>query len=83
MMTDVTMTAQNADMIVDGYAFEMGPEDRVTVTNLGRPNHVGVFCLDGTVLETSMDDIEVVAVQNHLRRNVRFLEPDALEPEVA
>ena len=57
-MIDIKMIADEADMIVNGYAFKRCKEG-YRVLNLNRPDRATVLSLDGKVLETSMDDIEI------------------------
>lgn len=42
--------------------------------NLNRPDRATVLSLDGKVLETSMDDIEIRIVINYLEKNRKFME---------
>ena len=65
--------ADRADMIVNGYSFTKDG-DAVRVLNLNRPEKASVFRMDGEMLETSMDDIELHIVQEYLAKNRRFLE---------
>jgi len=65
--------ANKADMIVNGYAFTRQGES-IHVLNLGNPDKASVMRMNGEVLETSMDDIEIHIVQDYLARNLRFLE---------
>ena len=57
-MTDVKKVADEADMIVNGYAFTQN-EEGCRVLNLNRPDKAIVFLKTGEVLETSMDDTEL------------------------
>ena len=67
--------ADRADMIVDGYAFIL-QDGGVSVVNLYHTDRASFFLLDGTVIDTSMDDIEVDIARDYLRRNKAFLEDD-------
>jgi len=72
-MCNVQAVADNANMIVNGYAFtrcELG----FRVLNLNRTDRAAVLSRQGSVLETSMDDIELAIVQDYWERNKRFLE---------
>lgn len=51
--------ADKADMIVNGYAFTQ-EDDRIRVLNLNNPSKAVVFSADGEVLETTMDDIDIL-----------------------
>ena len=72
-MTDVIKVANEADMIVNGYAFTHCTEG-YRVLNLNRPDKAVVLSKTGDVLETSMDDIEIQIVRDYLRKNSEFIE---------
>lgn len=72
-MTDVIKVANEADMIVNGYAFTHCTEG-YRVLNLNRPDKAVVLSKTGDILETSMDDIEIQIVRDYLRKNSEFME---------
>lgn len=72
-MADIKQVADEADMIVNGYAFTRCPKG-YRVLNLNRPDKAVVFSQNGDVLETSMDDIEVRIAGDYLEKNRRFVE---------
>lgn len=72
-MTDVTKIADSADMVVNGYAFSRR-DDGIQVLNLNNPDRASLLSLDGQLLETSMDDIEIRIVQDYYQRNRQFME---------
>ena len=72
-MSDINIIEDEADMIVNGYAFKRCQEG-YRVLNLNRPDRATVLSLDGKVLETSMDDIEIRIVINYLEKNRKFME---------
>lgn len=72
-MVNVRNIADEADMIVNGYAFKCSPEG-FRVLNLNRPDKAVVMSKDDEVLETSMDDIEIQIVKDYLKKNRKFLE---------
>ena len=72
-MTDVKKVADEADMIVNGYAYTQN-EEGCRVLNLNRPDKATVFSKTGEVLETSMDDIEIQIVKSYLEKNKKFME---------
>lgn len=72
-MTDVIKIADSADMVVNGYAFSRR-EDGIQVLNLNNPDRASLLSLDGQLLETSMDDIEIRIVQDYYQRNRQFME---------
>ena len=65
--------ADNADVIVNGYAFTKS-DDRIFVLNLNKPDRAAVLRSSGEVLETSMDDIELSIVTEYLQRNLKYME---------
>ena len=72
-MPDVLKIADEANLIVNGYAFsKSGCNFRVL--NLNRPASACVLSADGAVLETTMDDIELSIVQDYYARNRKYLE---------
>lgn len=71
-MIDMKKVAENADIIVNGYAFTHIPAG-VQVVNLER----STACVIGTndlVIECSMDDIELEIVTEYYKRNKKFME---------
>lgn len=73
MSEELIKIADEADIIVNGYAFRL-KQDRISVLNLNRPDRASVLSLNGEVLETSMDDIELSIVLNYLQKNRKYLE---------
>ena len=72
-MPDIKSIADKADIIVNGYAFTR-EDDRIRVLNLNNPSKAVVFGIDGEVLETSMDDIELSFASRYLQQNRKFME---------
>ena len=72
-MPDLLKIADNADLIVNGYAFTRN-EIGFRVLNLNRPESACVLSQHGAVLETTMDDIELSIVQDYFTRNQKYLE---------
>ena len=72
-MANIIKVADEADMIVNGYAFTRNQEN-FRVLNLNRPDRAAVFSKNGEVLETSMDDIEISIVKDYLKKNRKFME---------
>lgn len=58
-MIDVIDVADRADMIINGYAFTK-EADFIKVLNLNNPEKAVMIDKTGDVLETSMDDIEIL-----------------------
>ena len=72
-MINVKEIADNADMIVNGYAFTQENE-LIRVLNLDFPTKASVLNSDGEMIETTMDDIEVEIVAEIYLRNKKYLE---------
>lgn len=72
-MPDIKTIADEADVIVNGYAFTQ-KDGRIQVLNLHVPDKAVVFAMDGEVLETTMDDIELSIASRYLKQNQKYLE---------
>lgn len=72
-MVDVVKVADEADMIVNGYAFSKCAEG-YRILNLNRPEHAAVLSKKGEILETTMDDIEIEIVRDYYKKNSEFME---------
>ena len=72
-MPDILKVADEADMIVNGYAFTKCAEG-YRVLNLNRPERAVVLSLTGEVLETTMDDIEIRIIKEYYKKNKKYLE---------
>lgn len=72
-MTDFRTIAEEANMIINGYAFTK-EKKYIRVLNLNNPKMAIVFNEDGEVLETSMSDIEIRIVKDYLSDNIEFME---------
>lgn len=66
--------AEKAEMIIAGYAFTRKDQNFVQVLNLYNPREACVLQKDGTMLETTMDDINVLKVQSYYLKNKEFME---------
>ena len=72
-MLDVKRLADEADVIVNGYAcfkHELG----VRVLNLNDTIRAAVFSRENEMLETTMDDIEISIVRDYLERSWKYME---------
>lgn len=75
-MTDVKKIADEADMVVDGYAFKKC-DNGYHVLNLDNPAFACVLSFDGkTVFETTMNDVEIGIVKDYFLRNKKNLEEE-------
>lgn len=72
-MTDIKNIADKADMIINGYAFTRNDEC-IRVLNLNSPEKAVVFTINGEVLETTMDDIELSIASRYLQQNKKYME---------
>ena len=74
-MIDIKKVADNADMIINGYAFTKC-EEGFRILNLNRPDRALVISKTEEILETSMDDIEIQIVIDYYRKNKKFMEDE-------
>lgn len=72
-MIDFMKVADQADMIINGYAFTKENE-LIRILNLNNTDKSVVVDKSGKILETSMDDIEIQIVKNYLDNNQEFME---------
>lgn len=72
-MDDLKQIADEAEVIIDGYAFSryMGG---YRVLNLNAPDKAAVFSADGSVLETTMNDIELHIATKYLNAGLKYME---------
>ena len=69
----IKQIADNSNMIVRGYAFTKEGE-LVRVFNLNDGISAMVITLDGTMVETNMDEIEQVIVKNIWKQDAKYME---------
>lgn len=74
MQFNVEDIADNADMIINGYAFTKDKE-YVRILNLNCINHAAVIYND-KIVETNMDDIENQIVLDYYENNKQFMEEE-------
>ena len=72
-MTDIAKVADDADMIVNGYAFTKAGQN-IRILNLNNPNRAAVINKEADVIETNMEDIEIVIVTDYYNRNKKYME---------
>ena len=72
-MIDIKQVADNADMIINGYAFTC-EKNNIRVLNLNNTSIALTFNDKDIVIETTMDDIEISIVKEYLENNREFLE---------
>ena len=66
--------ADEADVIIDGYAFIRKEENRTAIVNLNREGHAALIFPSGEVIETSMDDIELSIAMDYWERAKTYME---------
>ena len=66
--------ADNATMIVSGYAFTLSEDGLIRVLNLENADEACVLQKDGTMVETTMNDITLLKVQAYYLKNKEFME---------
>ena len=71
-LQDKKKIADEADMIINGYAFTK-KDDKVFVVHLESFHHVAVIFHD-IIIETNMDEIECQIVLDYYHKNKEFLE---------
>lgn len=74
-MDRIREIADQADMIVDGYAFTR-ENGQIRILNINNPNKALVISEDGKVLETTMDDIEIRIVLDYWNSDREFMEDE-------
>lgn len=72
-MVDIKRIADEAEVIIDGYAFSRF-ENGYRVLNLNIPDKAAVFSADGSVLETTMNDIELHIAAKHFAASLKYME---------
>lgn len=70
--TELNRIISRAAFIVDGYAFSK-KENNVEIVALDTPNHVLIMSLNGGIIESSMDDIELTVVQDFWQKNKKYI----------
>lgn len=72
-MLDLKKIADDADMIVNGYAFKK-ENNFVRIINLYSPQNAAVLSKDGEIIETNMDDIELSILCKNYEQNKKYIE---------
>ena len=68
--------AENAKIIVNGYAFSKRDDGFISILNLDHPDCAMVISKELEIIETNMDEIEQGIVLSLAKRNLIFLEDD-------
>mgnify|MGYP001086228217 CR=1 FL=1 len=72
IMIDIKKIADEADMILNGYAYTR-KQNIIQVLDLNNPKSASVLSLDGDVLETTMDDIELSIILDYYKRDRKYM----------
>ena len=75
-MFDVQKIADEADVIIDGYAMIRKEDGRTAVVNLNHEGHAAMILPSGEVEETSMDDIELAIAVDYYNSAKTYMEDD-------
>ena len=68
--------AENAKIIVNGYAFSKRDDGFISILSLDHPDCAMVINNEFEIIETNMDEIEQGIVLSLAKRNSVFLEDD-------
>lgn len=71
---EIKKIADQSDMIVAGYSFIKEKDGFIRVLNLENTKEACLLDNDGTMLETTMDDITLLKVQSYYLKNKEFME---------
>ena len=71
--SEIKKIADQSDMIIAGYSFTK-EDDFIRVLNLENTDEAALLQNDGTMLETTMDDITLLKVQSYYLKNKEFME---------
>ena len=72
--SEVQKIADEADFIVNGYAFTSRNDGFVSILNLEHPDCAIVINKSLEIVETNMDEIEQAIVLELAKKNLQFLE---------
>lgn len=72
-MNEIEKLAQDADFIVNGYAFFCN-DAAIRVLNLNDTCRATVINREGQVISTSMEDVEISIVLTYWNRNRQLIE---------
>ena len=73
-MYDAKRIADEAEVIIDGYAYIKKDEGRITIVNLNRKGHAALVFPTGEIVESSMDEIELSIALDYLDRAKAYME---------
>ncbi len=73
---EIQKIADNADFIVNGYAFTKRDDGFISILNLEHSDCAMVINKSLELIETNMDDIEQNIVLDLAKRNLQFIEEE-------
>ena len=73
---EIISIAENAGMIVNGYAFTKRDDGVISILNLRQPECAMVVDAEGSMVETNMDPIEQRIVMDICKKNLQFMEEE-------
>ncbi|MBR4273172.1 MAG: hypothetical protein IKQ30_10095 [Bacteroidales bacterium] len=73
MKIDLKKIADDADVIIDGFAVEKVNEG-FRVFDLNNGTGIAIFLDDGTLTETNMDEIELVIAKQRLNQSIKYID---------
>jgi len=71
---EIEAIAQNAKIIVSGYAFTERDDKYISILNLEHPDCAMVVNRSGELIDTNMDRIEQKVVLGLCARNLQFMD---------
>lgn len=71
---ELLKVSSDADMIVCGYAFTKTEDSNIRVLDLKEPHHTLLMSLQGEILETTMNDVELSIVEGYWDKNRKYVE---------
>ena len=71
---EIKRLADEAKMIVCGYAFSFREDGLIRIMDLHHPDCVMVVNINGELIETNMDPIEQHIVLELCRKNLKFMD---------
>ena len=74
-MIDAEKIAQLADVIIGGFAV-LRCEPNYKVVNLNKAQGTAVLTIDGTLIETDMDSIELSIARKTLAESLAYMEAE-------
>jgi len=74
MKVDIDKIAQEADVIICGYAVTKTPEGFYQIINLNEPDSAVMAAKDGELLETNTNEIETQIAIKYMLSSLKYME---------